>query len=119
MRVDSVLNVLLSECKWMIDNYPPVLFGENLWASWFDNLSEYDITNLRMNRSGIEESKDFMFKELYIWERNCEEYRCINKICMRLVTLLARMDGKFFNKVISISVPDGLLDEPEPIPEGY
>ena len=113
MRVDAVLNVLLSECN------SQVLFDENLWASWFDNLSEYDILNLRMNRSGIEKLKDFMFKELYILEKNCEKYRYINEIYMRLVDLLVRMDDKFFNKVISISVPDGLLDEPEPIPEDY
>ena len=74
MRVDSVLNVLLSECKWMTENCPQVLLGENLWKSWFNNLSEYDILNLKMNRSGIEESKDFMGKELHVREKDYVEF---------------------------------------------
>ena len=94
MRVDSVLNVLSSECKWMADNYPQVLLGENLWRSWFNNLSEYDILNLKMNRSGIEESKDFMSKELHIREKNYVEFTCINKIYVRLVMLLLCVDGE-------------------------
>ena len=94
MRVDSVLNVLLSKCKWMTKDYPQVLFGENLWESWFNNLSENDISNLEMNRSGIEESKDFMGKELHIRERDYDEFTCINKIYVRLVMLLLCIDGK-------------------------
>ena len=78
MIVDSVL---LFECKWMVDNYPQVLLGENLWKSWFNNLSEYDILNLKMNRSGIEESRDIMSKEMNY-----------NKIYARLVMLLSRVD---------------------------
>ena len=94
MRVDSVLNVLLSECKWMTENCPQVLLGENLWKSWFNNLSEYDILNLKMNKGYIEGSKDFMSKEHHIREKNLEEFTCINKIYCRLVTLLFRINGK-------------------------
>ena len=104
MIVDSVLNVLLSECKWMVDNYPQVLLGENLWKSWFNNLSEYDILNLKMNRSGIEESKNFMSKELHIREKNYEEFTCINKIYVRLVMLLLCVDGKSCEM---IAIPEG------------
>ena len=105
MRVDSVLNVLLSECKWMAENCPQVLLGEELWKSWFNNLSEYDISNLKMNKSGIEESKDFMVKELHIREKNYVEFVCINVIYSRLVKLLLRFDGKSCETV--------------PIPEGW
>ena len=63
MRINSVLEDILPECKWVADNYPQVLLGENLWWSWYGNLSEYDILNLRMNRGGIVESRD-----LIIWE---------------------------------------------------
>ena len=88
MRVDSVLNVLLSECKWMADNCPQVLLGENLWKSWFNNLSEYDILNLKMNRSGIEESKDFMGKELHIREKNYAKFTCIKVAPYSLVQFI-------------------------------
>ena len=69
----------------MGENYPQVLLGETLWKSWFDNLSEYDILNLKMNRSGIEESKDFISEELHIREKNYVEFRCINVIYNQLV----------------------------------
>ena len=105
MRVDSVLNVLLSECKWVTGNYPQVLLGENLWRSWFNNLSEYDISNLRMNKSGIAESRDFMSKELHIREKNYVEFMCIDKIYSRLVILLLCIDGKSCEVI--------------PIPEGW
>ena len=104
MRVDSVLNVLLSECKWVAENCPQVLFGENLWESWFNNLSENDILDLGMNRGGIEGSKDFMDKELHIRGRNYEEFTCTNKIYDRLVMLLRCIDGKSCEM---IPIPDG------------
>lgn len=104
MRVDSVLNVLLTECKWMVNNYAQVLYDKTLWKFWFDNHSEYDILNLKMNRSGIEESKIFMGKELHIWGCNYEEFMCISNIYSRLVTLLLRMDGKSCEV---IPLPDG------------
>ena len=45
----------------------PQIFGDG-WESWFDNPSEYEILNLRMNRSGLVHYgrviNDRLFKEV-------------------------------------------------------
>ena len=63
-----------------------------LWKSWFDNLSEYDILNLKMNISGIKYSRDAIVDEFDNYDPKSEEFECLFEIHSRLVGLLLRLD---------------------------
>ena len=87
-----LLNTLLTKYGWLITNVPQILHSDPLWKSWFDNLSEYDILNLKMNISGIKYSRDTIVDEYDNYDPNSDEFECLCKIHYRLVELLLRLD---------------------------
>ena len=86
-----LLNVLLAKYGWVITNVPQILHSRPLWKSWFNNLSEYDISNLRMNVSGIKHSRGMLVDEYDSYDPRSEEFECLCKIHGRLIELLFRL----------------------------
>ena len=84
----------------------PQIFGDG-WESWFNNLSEYKILNLKMNRSGLVHYRrvinDRLFKERY----GSIEFTSLCFVWDRLTTLLQRLEGE---------LPDNYITE---LPEGW
>ena len=65
---------------WLNANVPQI-FGDG-WRSWLDNLSEYEILNLRMNRSGLEYYKRIIVDRLV--RKRSNEFTNLCLICNRL-----------------------------------
>ena len=58
-----LLNALVTKYAWLITNVPQILYSRYRWKSWLDDLSAYDILNLRMNISGIRHYKHLIEDE--------------------------------------------------------
>ena len=86
-----LLNFLLTKYAWLITKVPQILHSPPLWKSWFDDLSEYDILNLKMNISDIKHSRDMIIDEYGNYDPYSEEFECLCKIHGRLTELLLRL----------------------------
>ena len=82
----------------------PQIFGDG-WRSLLDNLSEYDILKLRMNRSGLEHYKRVIVDRLF--KKRSNEFTSLCLIYSRLTTLLQRLEGE---------LPEDYIPE---LPEGW
>ena len=88
-----LLNVLLTRYAWLITDVPEILHSCYSWEFWLDNLSEYDILNLKMNVSGIKHSRDMIIDEYDNYDPCSKEFDCLCKIHGRLIEsrLLSRL----------------------------
>ena len=69
----------------------PQIFGDG-WESWFDNLSEYEISNLRVNGSGLEYYGRVIVGRLF--KNRSIEFTGLCLVWNRLTTLLRRLEGE-------------------------
>ena len=92
MKIKMFLNILLTKYGWLITNVPKILHSDPLWKFWLDNLSEHAIFNMKMNVSGIKNSRDFVIDEFDNYDPDSDEFECLCKIHYRLVELLLRLD---------------------------
>ena len=71
----------------------PQIFGDG-WESWFDNLSEYEILNLKMNRSGLVHYRRFINGRLFKKRYGSIKFTSLCLVWNRLTTLLQRLEGE-------------------------
>ena len=72
------LNILLTKYGWLITNVPKILHIDPLWKFWLDNLSEHTIFNMKMNVSGIKNSRDFVIDEFDNYDPVSDEFECLS-----------------------------------------
>ena len=82
------LNILLTKYSWLMTNVPHILHSHYDWNRWLNGLSSYDLTNFRMNVSGMEQSKDMIEDKFDNYQPWTEEFECLLDIHMRLIELL-------------------------------
>ena len=58
---------------------------------WFDGLTPLNVANLRMNITGIRQSRHMIEEEFDNYEPESEEFYCICEIHTRLVELSLRL----------------------------
>ena len=75
---------------WLATNVPQIF--EDGWRPWLDNLSEYEILSLKMNRSGLEYHKRVIVDRLF--RKRSNEFTSLCLIYDRLTTLLRRLEGE-------------------------
>ena len=70
---------------------------------WCNNLSELEVLNLNMNRSGFEYYKRVASEEFV---RQFNPHDCRGLIYIRLTTLLSRLDGPLPEEYVA-DIPEG------------
>ena len=101
-KVKTNMLTLRIRYGWLAMNVPQIF--EDGWGSWLDNLSEYEISNLRMNRSGLEHYKHVIVDRLF--KKRSNEFTSLLLIHSRLTTLLRRLEGKLPKDYIP-ELPEG------------
>ena len=86
-----LLDILFTKYGWLITSVPQILHSPFRWKLWFDGLSSLDITNFRMNVTGIEQSKYMIEDEFDNYDPWSEEHECLIDIHTRLVDFLFRL----------------------------
>ena len=86
---------------WLSTNVPQIF--DDGWEPWLNNLSENEISNLRMNRGGLVYYRRVIVDRLF--KKRSNEFTSLCLIYSRLMELL-RLEGELPEKYIA-ELPEG------------